>query len=124
MPSQRGSLHTLTVFVRGLRLQAEVGLHAHEQGRRQPLIVDVELELAPTRIEHIATTVNYDEVAHKAKALAAAGHCNLVETFAHRLAEACLEDDKVRRVRVRIEKPEALAPDAEAAGVEVVMGRE
>jgi len=122
-PSSPAAVRSLKVLVRGLRLQAEVGLHAHEQGRRQPLIVDIELELAPARIEHITDTANYAEVADKAKALAAAGHCNLVETFAHRLAEACLDDDKVLRARVRIEKPEALAPDAEAAGVEVVVER-
>lgn len=121
--SSPASLQSLKVFVRRLRLEAEVGLYAHEQGRRQPLIVDIELDLAPAWIEHIADTANYAEVAEKAKALAAAGHCNLVETFAHRLAEACLEDEKVLSARVRIEKPEALAPDAETAGVEVVVAR-
>jgi dihydroneopterin aldolase len=34
------------VFVRALRVEAEIGMNAHEQGRRQTLIVDVELALA------------------------------------------------------------------------------
>ena len=58
-----------------------------------------------------------------AQTLAASGHIDLVETFAHRLAEACLKDARVTRARVRIEKPLALAPHAVGAGVEIVVSR-
>jgi len=34
-----------------------------------------------------------------------------------------MADPRVIRARVRVEKPEALAPDAAAAGVEVVLER-
>ena len=37
----------LTVFVRGLEIQAGIGVYDHEHGRLQPLIIDVTLELAP-----------------------------------------------------------------------------
>ena len=30
------------IFVRALTVQAEIGVHRHERGRRQPLVVDVE----------------------------------------------------------------------------------
>ena len=40
-----------------------------------------------------------------------------------RLAEACLQDARVTRARVRIEKPLALAPHAVGAGVEIVLQR-
>ena len=43
--------------------------------------------------------------------------------LAERLAEACLGDARVERVLIRIEQPEALAPDAAAAGVEIGMKR-
>jgi len=46
-----------------------------------------------------------------------------VETFAERLARACLADPRVTQARVRVEKPLALAPDAVGAGVEVVLVR-
>ncbi|CAN5214052.1 dihydroneopterin aldolase [soil metagenome] len=112
-----------TVFVRGLAIAAEIGIYDHEHGRRQPLIVDVELTLAPGPIEHFADTVNYESVVAQAQTIAAAGHLKLVETFAARLARACLEDPRVIRARVRVEKPEALAPHALAAGVEIVLER-
>ncbi len=121
-----------TVFVRGLTVQAEIGVHAHERGRRQPLVMDVEVELdtrpapdLPTSAEWgaIADTVDYQRIVRRARAIAAAGHIRLVETFAWRLAQACLEEPRVVRVRVRVEKPEALAPDAAAAGVEISLMR-
>ena len=117
----------LKVVVRGLYMAVEIGIHAHEHGRLQPLIIDVELEVLPdlglTGFEHIHDTVNYEAVLTKARAVAAAGHILLVEAFAQRLAQACLDDNRVLRARVRVDKPEALAPDAQAASVEIVVER-
>jgi len=113
----------LKVFVRGLNVEAEIGVYAHEHGRRQPLLIDVELDIDAASCEHIADTVNYESVVAKARALAAEGHWKLIETFAERLARACLDDPRVIRARVRVEKPQALAPDAAAAGVEIVLSR-
>jgi dihydroneopterin aldolase len=113
----------LKVFVRGLRIDAHIGVHAHERGRLQPVIVDVELELDDRRIEGIADTVDYDEVAGWARRTAEVGHLDLVEHYAERLGQACLDDPRVRSVRVRIEKPEALR-GAQAAGCEAVFVRD
>lgn len=112
----------LKVFVRGLRIEAAIGVYDHEHGRTQPLILDVELDLGARPVEGLADTVNYETVAAAARAIAAGGHVGLVETFAERLALACLEDPRVERVRVRVDKPEALA-GAAAAGCEVVYAR-
>jgi 7,8-dihydroneopterin aldolase/epimerase/oxygenase len=111
------------VFVTGLKVEAEIGAYAHEVGRKQPLIVDVELDAAVAGAKRLADTVNYEKVVRAAKALAAEGHIELVEAFAERLARACLKDRRVTRARVRVEKPLALAPDAAAAGVEVTLVR-
>lgn len=112
----------LKVFVKRLKVDAEIGVYAHEKGRAQPLVVDVELELGEQRVDRFADTVNYETVANQARAVAAAGHVDLVEEYADRLALACLDDPRVRSVRVRVEKPEAI-PGAEAAGCEVVLAR-
>ena len=111
----------LTVFVRGLTLQAEIGVHPHERGRVQPLNVEIEVALKTGTVGSIRDTLNYETLAAKARALAADGHVELVETFAERLARACLAEPHAVEVRVRVEKPEAL-PDA-AAGVEVRLTR-
>jgi 7,8-dihydroneopterin aldolase/epimerase/oxygenase len=111
------------IFVRGLFVEAEIGIYEHEHGRRQPLSVEVEVSLRPGRIEHFAETVNYETIVAEARRIADSGHMNLVETYCERLARACLTDERVIRARVRVEKPEALAPHA-TAGVEVVLERQ
>lgn len=112
----------LSVFVRGLTVQAGIGIHGHELNRLQTLVIDVSLTLTPGPIERLGDTINYETVAAAARAIVAEGHVGLVETFAQRLALACLADARVRRCGVRIEKPGAL-DGAIAPGCEVVLGR-
>jgi dihydroneopterin aldolase len=112
------------VFVTGLTVQAGIGVYRHEIGRVQPLVVDVELDVPGAGgATRLADTLNYETILQAAQAIAAKGHIALVETFAERLARACLADPRVTRARVRVEKPLALAPHAVGAGVEVVLER-
>ena len=113
---------SLWVFVRGLRVEAGIGVYDHEHGRLQPLIVDVTLDLGPHAVEGLSDTINYETIAAAARAIVASGHVGLVETFAERLALDCLADARVRVVTVRIEKPEALF-GVDAAGCELTYRR-
>ncbi len=115
-------LEGLTVFVRGLRIEAGIGVYDHEHGRLQPLVIDVSLDLGAHPVERLSDTINYETVAQAARDIAGEGHVGLVETFAERLALACLKDPRVRRVIVRIEKPGAL-DGAEAPGCELTWVR-
>jgi dihydroneopterin aldolase len=112
------------VFVTGLKVQAEIGVYKHEIGRVQPLVVDVELDLPTAGAGRLSDTLNYETILAAARAIAGGGHIELVETFAERLAHACLADPRVTKARVRVEKPLALAPDAVAAGVEITLVRD
>ena len=123
MASPEGMIQALSVFVEGLALDAEIGLYDHERGRTQPLSVDVELRLNPSIAHGIHGTVNYETLAAKARALAASGHIELVESFAERLAADCLDHPRALAVRVRVRKPEAIA-GAVAAGVELTATRD
>jgi dihydroneopterin aldolase len=111
------------VFVRGLKVDAWIGVYDHEHGRQQPLVIDVELDVAASHCEELGDTVNYETILQAAQAIAAEGHIDLVETFAERLAQASFADSRVTRARVRVEKPLALAPHAAAAGVEITAVR-
>ena len=117
-------LRTMTkVFVTGLKVQAEIGVYKHEIGRVQPLVLDVELDVPTAGADRLSETLNYESILEAARAIAGGGHIELVETFAERLAQACLADPRVTQARVRVEKPLALAPDAVAAGVEITLTR-
>ena len=67
----------LSVFVRGLEVQAGIGVHAHEQGVLQCLMLDVTLELGARPVDRLADTVNYETVAEAAAKLVAEGHIGL-----------------------------------------------
>lgn len=115
-------LDCLTVFVRGLAVQAAIGVYDHEKGRSQPLIVDAELDLTPHHVDRLMDTYNYEGVAEAVQSLVAEGHVGLVETFAERLARTLMTDERVRRVRVTVSKPEAIG-GAQAAGCVVALSR-
>ena len=62
--------------------------------------------------------VDYESITLRIRAIVARGHINLAETLAEAIAEACLEDARVKRARIRVEKLHAV-PGAESAGVEI-----
>jgi dihydroneopterin aldolase len=121
----RAASHIVTtkVFVRSLEVRAEIGVYERERGITQPLIVDIEADIEAAGWRHLDETVNYETLAAHAFAIAAGGHIGLVETFAQRLAEACVAEARVRQVRVRVEMLRALEPAAAAAGVEIIACR-
>jgi dihydroneopterin aldolase len=113
----------LRVFVRALRLDAEIGVHAHEHGRTQPVLIDAELDLDLEGAHELSDTYDYTQVVEHARAVAHESHVKLAEDFAERLARRCLDDPRVWCAKVRVEKLEALAPDAAGAGAEITLVR-
>jgi dihydroneopterin aldolase len=108
------------VFIRNLELLAHIGIHGHERGKSQPVRINVDLAVEDAVVleDRLDSVVDYEAITGKIRAIVAAGHINLAETFAERIAEACFEDSRVRTARVRVEKLHAL-PGAESAGVEI-----
>lgn len=113
------------IFVRGLSVQASIGVHPHEYESTQPIIIDLELDMGnmpPPKRDKLAETLDYGIVAQKAEEIALEAHVQLVETLAERIATWCLTDPRVQACAVRIAKPQALLK-ADIAGVEVVRRR-
>jgi dihydroneopterin aldolase len=108
------------VFIRNLELLAQIGVHGHEQGKPQPIRINIDLavEDAAVLADKLDVVVDYEAITNRVRALVAAGHINLAETLAERIATVCFEDARVRTARVRVEKLHAL-PGAESAGVEI-----
>jgi 7,8-dihydroneopterin aldolase/epimerase/oxygenase len=122
--ASRGLRH---VFLRDLLLDANVGVHAHEHRGQQKVRINVDLSVQddgatdPDRAigpDQLSRVVDYERVARTVRAIVAEGHTKLVETLAERICAACLTDERVWRVRVRVEKLEIMK-DAASVGVEV-----
>lgn len=108
------------VFIRNLVVAAQIGVHGHERGTAQPVRINVDLaveDLASLE-DRLELVVDYAVITAKIRSLVEAGHINLAETLAERIASACFEDSRVKVARVRVEKLHALA-GAESAGVEI-----
>ena len=109
------------VFIRDLLLPCSIGVHQHEKTKPQQIRINLDLavkESTDALNDQIENVVNYEEIVIGVRALIARGHVNLVETLAADIATMCLEDLRVRSVRVQIEKLDVFE-DATSVGVEI-----
>jgi len=59
------------IFVKGLMIQASIGVHPHEYEATQPIIIDVELDMADMNLpkeDRLHETLDYGLVAEKCEA--------------------------------------------------------
>jgi dihydroneopterin aldolase len=115
------------VFIRDLVLPARIGIHDHERAQAQPVIINVDASVEEavegadtTTTGNIADVVCYETLTKQIKEVLAGGHTDLVEVLAEEIADRLLADARIIRLRIRLEKPEAIA---EAAGVGVEIER-
>lgn len=115
---------TIKVFVRDLVLAARIGVYQHEKLASQCVRINLELTCTehPAINDELDHVVNYADIVGQVKALVAAGHINLVETLADRIAQLCLDDRRVQTAKVRVEKLEVFK-EAESVGVEIERSR-
>lgn len=121
--AQAGLAH---VFIRDLVLEATIGVHRHEKRRRQPIRLNIDLTVSDSGKsvrDRLPDVVDYEKIVDGVRKLIAAGHVNLVETLAERIAAFCLEESRILAVRVRVEKLAAIA-DAASVGVEIERTRQ
>ncbi|MBU6267959.1 MAG: dihydroneopterin aldolase [Sphingomonadales bacterium] len=117
-PAAPRSIERTTVCVRELPLLADIGINPDEIGRRQPLVITIEVTLKSSRIEAIEHTVDYRSLVREAEELARL-HIPLIEIFGRKLAERCLAMPLVASAAVRIDKPFAITRGL--ASVEVAL---
>ena len=119
------------VFLRDLVLPASIGVYPHEHAARQRVRINVDLGVTddtarsgiPVGRDELGRVVDYEKVANQVRAIVGAGHVRLAETLAERIAVACLMDERVELVRIRVEKLD-IFPDAVSAGVEIERRRQ
>jgi dihydroneopterin aldolase len=117
------------IELRGLRVSAVVGVLPEEREREQPLVLDLDLE-RPFReaalADELAATTNYAQVLALVESVAVEGRFLLLETLAHRVAQAVLSvDEALISVMVRAHKVRPPVPqDVASVGVSCKLHRE
>ncbi|HEX4572191.1 MAG TPA: dihydroneopterin aldolase [Dongiaceae bacterium] len=111
---------SMRIQVRDLMLSAKIGLHQHERIASQRIRINLDLAIAdPGEIDDdYDKVVCYGELVTGVRHVVGAGHVNLVETLAERIAAMCLADPRVLSARVRVEKLDVF-PEATSVGVEI-----
>lgn len=107
---------TLNVIVRDMTVMADIGICPDEIGRPQIVRLNVSLRIVPPIADDIASTIDYREIEEYAAALGRT-RIDLIESFASRLADACLAHPSVLEADVSIEKPGALRNGLAAARI-------
>lgn len=108
------------VFIRDLILSCRIGVHRHEETRTQRVRVNLDLAVRDDRDlrDDLANVVCYERITNAVRQVVALRHIRLLETLAEEIAAICLQDMRVRSVRVRVEKLD-IFPDATSVGVEI-----
>jgi dihydroneopterin aldolase len=112
------TLGTDKIFVRDFVLPVQIGAYSFEHGHTQKVRFDVTADVLrvtknPEDMRHV---FSYDIIMDGIRAIVARGHVELSETLAEQVAAHVLEDPRVVRVTVRVEKLE-LGPGG--VGVEI-----
>lgn len=114
------------ILIKDLLLRTIVGINPEERRDRQDVLINITL-YADTRpaghSDAIEDAVNYRTITKRVIRLVEGSSFHLVERMAAQIADTCLQEPRVERVRVRVEKPGALR-FARSVGIEIERGRE
>lgn len=112
------------LFLRNMLLDAHIGVFPHEYGVTQRIRVSVcfgidEVKGSESCVDDLRSTVSYEPVVQLVRRIVREKHVRLVETLANQIATEVLRlDQRVRVVRVRVEKLDAFE-EIEGVGVEI-----
>lgn len=108
------------ISVRDYTREVEIGAFQAERGVKQRIRFNVVLEVSRTtaaRDDDVDKVISYDSITEAIELQLSTERINLLETLAERIAERCLEDRRVIRAFVRIEKLDRIPG---TLGIEIV----
>lgn len=116
------SQSTDIVFIKGLKVDAVIGVYEWEQQITQPLVFDIEMvgcQYQASQTDAIADAINYKSVSERVAEVCVANKVALLERLAQLVAEMILTEFLPEKVSVTIHKPMAVK-EAESVGVKIV----
>jgi D-erythro-7,8-dihydroneopterin triphosphate epimerase len=114
------------IQIQDLHLRTIIGINGEERRDRQDVLINLVLYAdtrAAGRSDDINDAVNYRTLTKRIVRLVEGGQFYLVEKLAAEIAAICLQESRVERVSVTVEKPGALR-FARLVGVTIERGRD
>jgi len=109
------------IYIRDMVLSCVIGTKPEEREQKQEVALNITLEcdLAPAgRSDRLEDTVNYNTLKKKIVALVEGSEFSLIEKLAERIADLCLQNERVTAATVTVDKPSALT-EARSVAVEI-----
>lgn len=113
--------NTDVVFVRGLKVEAVIGVYGWERAITQPLSIDIVLETDISKAaasDNVKDALNYKAVCDDVSDWCQALKAELLEHLAEHLAEQLLARYPCQKVTLSVAKPTAIKA-ADAVGVQI-----
>jgi len=114
-----------TVKIERLELDCIIGINPWERLTKQQITIDIEIDTdltAAGKSDSIEDTINYRTIAKSVTTEVEKSDYGLVESIGAKIADICLEDDRVFSVRVTVRKPGAVRK-ASAVGIVIRRNR-
>lgn len=113
------------VIIKNILARGVIGINEWERDKPQDMLINIDMyteirgAAAP---DSIAECIDYSLVTKKVLHHAESAHRYTVEALAEDIAQICLEDPRVLKTTVRVEKPGAVR-FSESVGVEIERSR-
>ena len=102
---------TMTIRLEDLIVSTIIGYYDWERTKRQTLIINIEFDIdgtLPAETDNLDDTVDYKSIKRGVIDLAEKSEFILIEKLAKKILDYILENEKIFRAKVRIDKPHAL----------------
>lgn len=97
------------IFIQDYRIDMSIGIRQWERTRKQSVSVSLYANVINENIsgnDDIDLTVSYGDLVREIQTIAEAGHIDLLETAAEKIADMCLAYKLITRVQVSVSKPD------------------
>jgi D-erythro-7,8-dihydroneopterin triphosphate epimerase len=114
------------IYIRDLEIRCIIGVNQDERTEKQDVVINVILftdTRKAGRTDALADSVDYKRVKKAILSLVESSEFLLIEKLTDEIAKVCLDDSKVQKVNVTVDKPGALRYTRSVA-VEIARTRE
>lgn len=110
----------MIIRIKNIDVETVIGVYDWEKKKRQPLIINVKLEYNgknAARSDDIKDAVDYIEIAKKIKDEVEKTSFELVEKLVDFVLDIVMRDNRIKKAKIEIDKPEALKGIADSVSV-------
>jgi len=113
------------IIISDLRVRCIVGINDEERREKQDVTINISIYgdfTKPGRSDRFEDAVDYRAIKKRVLSMVESSKYFLLEALAETVADICLEDRRIEKVEVRVDKPAALR-FARSVGVEILRDR-